>query len=199
LTGINLSNGRQLANLGSILLSFIAILIALALAMRTHIKKAAVGRREMQMFLLGYALISLCEIFSVGGFPLNDAAKRGFSAVHVAAVAATSWVLFMNAVVGFQLVEDGTIASVGGITISSAILFIGSGYVALDTGFSWTNYFKSSLDGDNKSYWLYTLYILLPLICVALFYLLELFLVLRVLAEIRPLSKLFLQEESLYC
>ena len=28
--------------------------------------------REMQAFLLGYLLISICEIFSVGGFPLND-------------------------------------------------------------------------------------------------------------------------------
>jgi hypothetical protein len=189
LTGINLSNGRQLANLGSVLLSAIAIVVALALATRTHIKRAAVGRREMQLFLLGFALISLCEIFSVGGFPLNDEARRIFSAIHVAAVTATSWVLLMNAVVGFQLVEDGTVRSVGGIMISSAVLFVGTGYIALDTGFSWTNYFKSSLDGDNLSYWLYTLFLLLPLVCIVLFYLLELFLVLRVLAEIRPLSK----------
>lgn len=26
----------------------------------------------MQAFLLGYLLISICEIFSVGAFPLND-------------------------------------------------------------------------------------------------------------------------------
>jgi hypothetical protein len=61
---------------GSILLSFIAILVALVLLLRTTLKKAAVGRREMMLFLAGFILISLCEIFSVGGFPLNGAARR---------------------------------------------------------------------------------------------------------------------------
>jgi hypothetical protein len=28
--------------------------------------------REMQMFLVGFALIELCEIFTVGGFPLDN-------------------------------------------------------------------------------------------------------------------------------
>jgi hypothetical protein len=191
LLGISLSNGRHLANLGSILLSFSSILIALSLLLRTHIKKAAVGRREMQLFLLGYALISLCEIFSVGGFPINTKVVRAFSAVHVAAVTATTWVLFLNALVGFQLVEDGTAGSVGAIMGSSAILFLGTGYIALDTGFSFTNYFKSTLDAPNKSYWLYTLFLLVPLVCLVLFYLLELFLVLRVLREKRPMRKLF--------
>jgi hypothetical protein len=46
------------------------------LIFRSQLKKAAVGRREMQLFLLGYALISLCEIFTVGGFPLDGGARR---------------------------------------------------------------------------------------------------------------------------
>ncbi len=28
-------------------------------------------RREFQLFLLGYIIVSLCEIFTVGGFPLD--------------------------------------------------------------------------------------------------------------------------------
>jgi hypothetical protein len=31
--------------------------------------------REMQLFLLGYIIISICEIFSVGVFPLNDTVR----------------------------------------------------------------------------------------------------------------------------
>lgn len=31
--------------------------------------------REMQVFLAGYIIISICEIFSVGGFPLNPTAR----------------------------------------------------------------------------------------------------------------------------
>jgi hypothetical protein len=29
----------------------------------------------MQLFLLGYIVISICEIFTIGGFPLNDTVR----------------------------------------------------------------------------------------------------------------------------
>ena len=32
--------------------------------------------REMQLFLIGYILISICEIFTVGWFPLNGRVRR---------------------------------------------------------------------------------------------------------------------------
>jgi hypothetical protein len=66
----------QADSAGSILFSVIAILVACFLIFRSQLKKAAVGRREMQLFLLGYAVISLCEIFTVGGFPLEGGARR---------------------------------------------------------------------------------------------------------------------------
>jgi hypothetical protein len=33
------------------------------------------AKREMQLFLLGYIIISICEIFTIGGFPLNDTVR----------------------------------------------------------------------------------------------------------------------------
>ena len=30
----------------------------------------------MQLFLLGYFIIEICEIFTVGGFPLDGAVRR---------------------------------------------------------------------------------------------------------------------------
>lgn len=71
---------------------------------------------------------------------------------------------------------------------SSAALFIGTGYIALDTGFSWTGHFDPSLSGDNRNIGLYVLYLLFPLVCLFLFYILEALLVIRVLGEKRPLS-----------
>jgi len=151
--------------------------------------------REMQFFLVGYIIIEICEIFSIGGFPLNGGVRRVFSAVHIAAIVATLWILLMNGVVGYQLVDDGTLLSIGLIFGSAAALFIGTGYIALDTGFSWTGYFDSSVVGpdspsytDNRSYSLYTLYQLVPLIFLAVYFLLETVLVLRVLGEVRPMS-----------
>jgi Chitin synthase export chaperone len=190
LTGIPLSGGRQLANLGSILVAFIAILVSIYLLLRSNRKAAAVGRREMQVFLIGYIIIEICEIFTVGGFPLNHSVRKGFSAVHLAAIAATIWVLLLNALVGFQLLDDGTPISLALLLGSAAAIAIGTGYIALDVGFSYTGFFDSTRDSPNRAIGLYVLYQLFPLICLVLFFICESILVLRVLGEKKPMRDL---------
>ncbi|PYH89757.1 export control protein CHS7-like protein [Aspergillus ellipticus CBS 707.79] len=187
LRGIGLSNGRNLSNLGSILLAFLAIVTSLALLLRTDRKRAAVGRREMQLFLLGFIVIEICEIFTVGGFPLDSAVRKGFSAVHIAAITATCWILLLNALVGYQLLDDGTPASIGLIAASSVVLFIGTGYIALDTAFNWTGEFATTASDHYRNIALYVLYQLFPLVCLVAFYVLEAVLVIRVLGELRPM------------
>ena len=141
----------------------------------------------MQFFLIGYIIIEICEIFTVGGFPLNGAVRRAFSAAHIAAIVASLWILLMNGAVGYQVIDDGTPLSIGLIFGSAAALFIGTGYIALDTGFSWTGYFDTALASPNRSYSLYSLYQLVPLVFLVIFFLLETVLVLRVLGEVRPM------------
>lgn len=187
LQGIPLGGDRYLRNLGSIIFCGLAILASLVLLWRSERKRAAVGRREIQMFLLGYILLSICEIVSVGGFPLNRTVRIVFTGIHLGLVVATTWILLMNAVVGFQLMDDGTALSIGLILLSAAALFIGTGYIALETGFSWTSKFDPSLTDPNRNIGLYVLYQLAPLVFLALFFLLETFLVLRVLGEVKPL------------
>ncbi|KAL1601403.1 hypothetical protein SLS60_006316 [Paraconiothyrium brasiliense] len=190
LRGITLKgDNKVLANLGSILLCGIAILVTLFLLWRSERKKAAVGRREMQLFLLGYIIVSICEIFTVGGFPLDSAVRKAFVAVHIAAIISTTWMLMLNGLVGYQLLDDGTAMSLGLILVSAAILFIGTGYIALDTGFSWTGFFDDTLK-TNRAYALYTLYQLAPLVFLFVFFCLETFLVVRVLGEKKPMAYL---------
>ncbi|KAG9558390.1 hypothetical protein KCU79_g8948, partial [Aureobasidium melanogenum] len=93
----------------------------------------------------------------------------------------------MNAAVGYQFLDDGTLVSLALIFGSAAILFIGTGYIALDTGFSWTGYWDDTLVAPNRAYALYTLYQLVPLVFLFIFFVLEAFIVIRVLGEIRPL------------
>ena len=143
--------------------------------------------REMQLFLLGYIVISICEIFTIGGFPLNSTVRIAFVAIHIAAITATSWILMLNGAVGYQLLDDGTIMSIGLLLLSSLVIFIGTGYIALDTGFSWTGYWDSTRTLPNQAYALYTLYQLVPLIFIVIFFLLESFLVLRILGEPKPM------------
>lgn len=146
--------------------------------------------REMQFFLMGYIVIEICEIFTIGWFPLDGAVRRGFSAVHIAAIVATLWILMMNGAVGYQLIDDGTPLSIGLIFGSAGILFIGTGYIALDTAFSWTGFWDDRLTEPNRHYALYTLYQLVPLIFLFVYFILETVLVLKVLGEKKPMRKL---------
>ncbi|KAF1831052.1 hypothetical protein BDW02DRAFT_71924 [Decorospora gaudefroyi] len=187
LQGFPVGGGDNLHNLGSIILDGIAIIVSLFLLWRSQRKKAAVGRREMQLFLLGYIIISICEIFTIGGFPLNSTVRIVFVGIHIAAITATSWILMLNGAVGYQLLDDGTAVSIGLLLISSLIIFIGTGYIALDTGLSWTGYWNDTLNPPNQAYALYTLYQLVPLVFIVIFFLLEAFLVLRILGERKPM------------
>lgn len=113
--------------------------------------------------------------------------KQGFTAVHLGAIVATLWVLMLNGIVGFQLLDDGTPLSLGLILVSAAALFIGTGYIALDTAFSYSGHFDPSMRGDNRNVGLYVLYQLAPLVFLAAFFILETVLVLRVLGEKKPM------------
>lgn len=102
-------------------------------------------------------------------------------------IVATLWILMLNAIVGYQIVDDGTPLSLGLIFASAAVLFIGTGYIALDTGYSWTGHFDSSYTGQNRNIGLYVLYQLAPLIFLFAFFVLESVLVIRVLGERKPM------------
>ncbi|MCJ1425829.1 hypothetical protein MMC29_003729 [Sticta canariensis] len=187
LRGVRLTRDRHLENLGSILLCGIAIVISIFLVWRSERKQAAVGRREFQLFLLGYILVEICEIFSVGGFPLDRKVRIAFTGIHMGAIVATLWILLLNGVVGYQIIDDGTPISLGLLIFSALALFVGTGYIALDTGFSWTGHFDRSQADPHRNIGLYVLYQLLPLVCLAGFFLLETVLVLRVLGEKKPM------------
>lgn len=95
----------------------------------------------------------------------------------------------LNAVVGYQILDDGTPLSLGLMIISAAILFLGTGYIALDTGYQWTHFWDSSYDisDGNRHTALYVLYQLIPLIFLVIYFVLEAILVLRILGEVRPM------------
>lgn len=141
----------------------------------------------MQAFLIGYILIEICEIFTVGKFPLKSTVRIAFTGIHLGLIIATLWILMLNGVVGYQLLDDGTPLSVGLMVGSAAALFIGTGYITLDTGYSWTGHFDSSLQGNNRNIALYVLYQLAPLVFLFAFFVLETVLVIRVLGERKPM------------
>ncbi|KAJ5643149.1 uncharacterized protein N7484_005656 [Penicillium longicatenatum] len=203
LEGISLSGGRYLANLGmncwdTIGLEWCVNSEYRIYSDRVHChlgitlyamevgQEACRRRASIQLFLLGYIIIEICEVFTVGGLPIEDSVRKGFSAVHLGAITATCWILLLNAFVGFQLLDDGTAASIGLISASAIVLFIGTGYIALDTAFNWSGHFVANKD-TYRNIALYVLYQLFPLVCLFVFFVLETILVLRVLGEYRPM------------
>jgi hypothetical protein len=95
--------------------------------------------------------------------------------------------LMLNAVVGYQLIDDGTALSIGLMLVSAAVLFIGTGFIALDTGFEFTDFWNDSREPPNEHIALYVLYQLVPLIFIVAYYVLEAVLVVRILDERRPM------------
>lgn len=141
----------------------------------------------MQLFLFGYIIISIAEIFTQGEFPLSRKVRIAFTGIHIAAIIGTTWILMLNAVVGYQFIDDGTAKSIGLILVSALTLAIGTGYIALDTGYSWTGHFDPSWTGNHRNIGLYVLYQLAPLLFLFIFVVLEAILVLRVLGEKKPM------------
>lgn len=99
--------------------------------------------------------------------------------------------LMLNGAVGYQALDDGSPLSLGLLFGSTAALFIGTGYIALDTGYDWTGYWNSASTqmAPNREYSLYTLYLLCPLIFLFIYFCLAFFLVVTVLGERKPLRE----------
>lgn len=172
---------------GVVIISALGIFVTLYLLWRSERKQAAVGRREMQIFLFGYIVILIAQVFTQGEFPIDRDVKLAFTGIHLAAIIGTTWILMLNAVVGYQLIDDGTPKSIGIVVASALVLAIGTGFIALDTGFSWTGHFDRSLTAPNRNIGLYVLYQLAPLLFLVIFFVLEANLVLRVLGERKPM------------
>lgn len=101
----------------------------------------------------------------------------------------TCWLLLINAIVGYQLMDDGTPLSMALTVSSELVIFVGVAYVAVDTGVNYSGEFAVTDPSELKNYALYVLYLLFPLLLVVAFFILESVLVLHVLNETRPMGE----------
>ncbi|KAI5293196.1 hypothetical protein KEM52_005758 [Ascosphaera acerosa] len=207
LTGIPLSGGRHLGNMGDIVLCVASMIVMGIFIACTERRKAAVGRRfaapfirripmvprlEMQLLMASYILVELCEIFSVGGLPLDDRVRKVFTAAHVAATAAASLLLLVNGITSLQLRLDGDAVALFCIGGATFLLACGTGYIALDAAFSWTGTFTALPEDGYRSYALFAVYQLFPLLCIVCYAMIEGFICLHVLGEKVPFAFLLI-------
>lgn len=183
----------MLLDLAAVLLCFVGLLIA-------NRKRAAVSRREMQLLLCTFALLSLCDIFTTGrvfqirlraydAFDTSTQVVLGFTSVQLGLTVAFFWMLMLFGIVGFRFMDDGTPLSIGLILGSATVLFTGTLYISLDTAFDLTDYFQDSRF-EEESTALYVLYLGLPLVSCIVFIVSQTILLVKILGEKRPLCKL---------
>lgn len=169
----------------------VAIIIATLLIILAQKRKSAVGRRETQILLGFYIVDCLCEVFTVGGILPSGNVLIGFSAVHVAFVTTTSWLVLYHAVTACQFFDDGGTTSILTLTGSSICIFAPTLYVALDTGYNFTGRFISNYSLPNKAIALFVLCLVLPLFCLVVAFVIWFVIIVRKLGEPKQLGPQF--------
>ncbi|KAF7365500.1 hypothetical protein MVEN_00423000 [Mycena venus] len=156
----------------------VAIIMTAIMILHIRSKYTAVGRKEIVTFFWMYAFIELLAIFLDSGIiPTSNVVYTWFAAIYTGLVAAAYACLLINGFVGFQFAEDGTPLSLWFLRISCLVVFAVSFFVAIATfkkfaGFNYT-----------KPIGLWIIYILWPLLCVAIYVVSQLVLVFRTLDD----------------
>ncbi|GAA6005485.1 hypothetical protein JCM10207_002997 [Rhodosporidiobolus poonsookiae] len=186
-------DGRY-GNLANLILSGIAVLVGLGLAAAALRRSAAVGRLEITTFFLLYALVQGAQLADTSALlRAGSIALTWVSAAHVGLLVGLFWVLLWVAFLSLQVVEDGTVLSLGPMFVIGTILTVGTGYIAADTGLhiSSTTLFQSDPPQSLHSVWLFVFVIIWPAACAFLYFVIQSGVVVRVLRERKPLATLF--------
>ncbi|KAI9189960.1 hypothetical protein H9P43_001393 [Blastocladiella emersonii ATCC 22665] len=189
LQGLNLGLVKIL-DIADVILCLIFLCCTVLVAYRTHSKYAAVGRSEMGILNLLFFFLLVAQIISVGGWMTSEPELISdmllWSAiVHVALIASIGWVILLNGFVGFQLLPDGSPASVYSIATTAILVFIGTGYIAADTALGITNAFTPG--PKLMSIPLLVLVLVVPAAAAVLYFITQVLLVFTQLSARKPL------------
>ena len=115
-----------------------ALVMTLIMVLHVRNKYTAVGRKEiLHFFYLYMALTIVSLILDAGVVPFASPVYPYVAAIQQGCAFATVWCLFVNGLVGFQLVEDGTPLVVWVLRGSCIGAFLVAGAIALCTFKSW--------------------------------------------------------------
>ncbi|KAM0787165.1 hypothetical protein ACM66B_006415 [Microbotryomycetes sp. NB124-2] len=178
----------SLGNIANLILCGLSVLIGIGLALGAIRRAAAVGRLEMAVLFVMYALVQGAQLADNSGLLKQGSLEITWvTAVHVGLLVAFFWVLVWVAFLSLQIVEDGTLASFIPMFLFGIVLAVGTGYIAVDIGLTVTDFFQSDPAGDLHSIWLFVFVIIWPAAAAALYFLVQVGVVLRVLKEKKPL------------
>ncbi|KAG7091218.1 hypothetical protein E1B28_010269 [Marasmius oreades] len=161
----------------------VAIIMTAIMIYHIRSKYTAVGRKEIVLFFWIYAVIQLLAIFLDSGIiPTAHESYPWFAAIYTGLLASAYACILVNAFVGFQFAEDGTPLSLWFLRISCLVLF-GVGFffaIAVFKGIAGFSYKKPIV--------LWIIYLLWPIVCVAIYIVSQLILVFRTLEDRWPIG-----------
>ncbi|ORY35850.1 chitin synthase III catalytic subunit-domain-containing protein [Naematelia encephala] len=185
----HVGNRGSVGDVALVVISGLSTFFALYLVWHATRRRAAVGRSELRLFLLAYALHSALQTVTMSSMVEQASTAIGvLSAIHVGVIASLFWILLGNGLIATQIVEDGTPAALVPMCIIAILFFVPTLYISLDTTFSWSHTFH--MDGQEVSNLsniaLFVLTLVWPAIAAVAYLVIMLIIVLRVLNEFKP-------------
>lgn len=178
----------SLGNIANIILCAIAVLVGLALATMASRRAAAVGKSEMTILAVVFVGLKALELLDTGAFfQAGGTALTVISSIHLGMVVGFFWVLAFVAFLSLQIVEDGTFLSIAPLLLIFIAITAGSSYIFADTAFTISGYFQSSDPAQLHSLPLFIMTIIWPAVATALYFTIQMGVVVRVLRERKPL------------
>ncbi|KAJ1730757.1 hypothetical protein LPJ61_002859 [Coemansia biformis] len=174
-------------NLPDFVISVLAFFFVGYLAFRAHRKVDAVGRREMTTLLMFFCILLAFNAAGADLVSSSGQANRWLGVVNVALVVAFFWALLFFGTVGFQLMSDGSLKSMLAFIGSTTVILIVMGYIGADTAFGISNGLKPSPSDPLYSPGIFTIYLILPLVAIAIFAVLQSIVVMLYLSARLPL------------
>ncbi|GAA5812973.1 hypothetical protein MFLAVUS_006437 [Mucor flavus] len=118
----------------TLMMDLAAICMTSIMTYHVKTKYTAVGRKEIAMFFQLYLVTIFLEMLLVTNIiPTASILYPFFTAAHIGLLSACFWCLMLNGFVGFQFAEDGTPISLWSIRISSLVVFLTVGFIAMAT------------------------------------------------------------------
>jgi len=154
------------------------------------LRKAAVGRSELLLFLILYLFTLAFQLVTTGSFLEQGSQPLVIvTAIHAGLVITLFWSLLANALIATQLVEDGTLSSCIPLYIISLAAFGVTVYIALDIGLGITTTVGGVSDPPEslRSISLFILTSMWPALTALLYFVIMAYIVLKILNETRPM------------
>jgi len=180
----------SITNVANVAVCGASVLFVAVLVFMCGRRKAAVGRVELRFFLIAYLLSLPLQLLTTGSILAQGTlALTVLTALHAAVVVALFWGLLANGIVATQVVEDGTLGSVIPYGIVTAAALGATLYIALDIGLGVTSLIGGVADPPERlrSIALFVLTSIWPLVCAFVYFMLMVYIVVRVLRETKPL------------